>query len=87
MPITFLARKIKIAKVIGKEIIVKAYKLTKSKYEKTEHCLTIQVEINGENKVIFTGSNALKKQIEQVNIKDFPFTTTIENINETYQFT
>lgn len=82
-----LGEKIKIAKVIGKEIIVKAYKLTKSKYEKTEHCLTIQVEINGEDKIIFTGSNALKKQIEQVNIDDFPFITTIENINETYQFT
>lgn len=82
-----LGEKIKIAKVLGKEIIVKAYKITKSKYEKSEYCLTIQIELNGEQKVIFTGSTALKSQIEQVNKDDFPFTTTIENINETYQFT
>lgn len=79
--------KIKIAKVIGKEITVKAYKVTKSKYEKTNHCLTIQIELNGECKVIFTGSTALKSQIEQVSKEDFPFTATIESINETYQFT
>jgi hypothetical protein len=40
----------------------------------------------GENKVIFTGSTMLKKQLEQVNKEEFPFIATIENINDTYQF-
>jgi len=82
-----LGDKIKIAKIIGKEIIVKAYKLTKSKYENTDYCLMIQIELNGESKVVFTGSTALKAQIEQVNKDDFPFATIIQSVNETYQFT
>ncbi len=78
--------KIKISKVIGKEILVKDFKVTESKYEKTTHCLTIQIEMYGENKAIFTGSVMLKKQLEQVKKEDFPFISTIENINDTYQF-
>ena len=83
---TLTGDSIKIAKIIGKEIKVKAFKVTKSKYDKTEHCLTIQIEHCGETKVIFTGSGMLKKQIEQVKKEDFPFLATIECINETYQF-
>ena len=78
--------KIKMSKVIGREILVKDYKITDSKYEKTTHCLTIQIEIGGENKVIFTGSGMLRKQIEQINKADFPFIATIENTNDTYKF-
>ena len=83
---TLTGDSIKIAKVIGKEIVVKGFKVTKSKYEKTEHCLTIQIEHGGETKVIFTGSGMLRKQIEQIDKKDFPFLATIANINDTYQF-
>jgi len=83
---TLTGEKIKIVKVIGKEILVKDFKVTESKYEKTTHCLTIQFELGGENKVIFTGSTMLKKQLEQVNKEDFPFIATIEIINDTYQF-
>jgi RNA-directed DNA polymerase len=84
--VALMGDKIKIAKVIGKEILVKDYKVTESKYEKTAHCLTIQIEIGGEDKVIFTGSGMLKRQIEQIDKENFPFLATIENINETYQF-
>lgn len=84
---SLLGEKIKIAKVIGKEILVKDFKITNSKFEKTNHCLTIQIEIAGEDKVIFTGSGMLKKQIEQIDKEDFPFLSTIESINETYQLT
>lgn len=83
---TLTGEKIKIVKVIGKEILVKDFKVTESKYKKTTHCLTIQFELGGENKVIFTGSTMLKKQLEQVNKEDFPFIATIEIINDTYQF-
>lgn len=83
---TLTGEKIKIAKVIGKEILVKDFKVTDSKYEKTTHCLTIQIEMHGENKVIFTGSTMLKNQIEQIKKEDFPFITTIEINNDTYQF-
>lgn len=78
--------KIKIAKILGKEVLVKDFKLTNSKYEKAKHCLTIQLEVGGETKVIFTGSEMLRRQIEQVDKSDFPFRATIENINDTYQF-
>lgn len=85
-PDNLMGEKIKIAKVLGKEVLVKDFKLTDSKYEKTKHCLTIQVELNGEDKVIFTGSEMLRKQIEQIDKNDFPFIATIANINDTYQF-
>lgn len=78
--------KIKISKVIGKDITVLKFKVTKSKYDKCENCLTIQIEMNGEKKVFFTGSEMLRKQIEQVPESEFPFSTKIEVINETYQF-
>ena len=83
---SLLGEKIKIAKVIGKEIIIKDFKVRASKFEKCKDCLTIQIEIGGEDKVIFTGSGVLKKQIEQVKKEDFPFIATILVINETYQF-
>jgi RNA-directed DNA polymerase len=79
--------KIKISKLLGKEITVKNFKLTDSKFENAKHCLSIQIELAGENKVIFTGSQYLLKQIEQVGKDNFPFETVIENINDTYQFT
>ena len=83
---TLTGEKIKIAKVIDKEIIIKDFKVAESKYEKTTHCLTIQIEMHGENKVIFTGSMMLRKQLEQVKREDFPFIAIIKNINDTYQF-
>jgi len=79
--------KIKISKILDKEIMVKAFKVTESKYDKDKHCLKIQIEISGENKVIFTGSEMLRKQIEQVGEADFPFQTVIKSVEETYQFT
>ena len=77
--------KIKISKVIGKEIVIKDFRIAKSKYDKTDHCLMMQIEIEGQIKVIFTGSTMLKKQIEQINKEDFPIIATIENTENTYQ--
>lgn len=83
---SFLGDKIKIAEVIGKEIIVTDFRLTDSVYKESKQCLTIQIELTGELKVIFTGSSMLCKQISKVLKEDFPFSATIECINKNYQF-
>lgn len=84
---TMTGEKIKIAKIIGKEILVKSYKITESKFDNSKHCLTMQIEFCEENKVLFTGSQYLLKQLQQIKAEDFPFYAKIELINESYQLT
>ncbi len=83
---SLLGEKIKMSKVLGKEIIVLGYKITESKFENSKHCLILQIEIDGEKRVIFTGGLKLKMQLEQVSKEDFPFSGTIVNIDNLYQF-
>ncbi len=77
--------KIKMAKLLNREIQVLDYRLEESKYQ--GKCLCIQIAI-GENKnIVFTGSKVLIETIEQIPKSDFPFTTTIVEENERYEFT
>ena len=81
-------RKIRIAKVLNQEIVVHGYKIDKSKFEKSNsnQCLKLQIEFNNEKRVIFTGSKILAENIQQVPQAGFPFTTTITQEGESYQF-
>lgn len=85
-PESLLGEKIKISKIVGKEIIIKDYKVTESKFQNSRQCLTLQIELEGDTKVVFTGSDMLKRQIELAKKEDFPFSAKIELINESYQF-
>ena len=72
-------QKIKIADVIDKEIVVKNYRVTGSKYsDKTtkKQCLTLQIEIEGKAYVLFTKYK-----------DEMPFITTIQKIDRFYSFT
>jgi hypothetical protein len=86
-PDAFSGKKMSIINIINTEIIVKNYKINKSKFENSKNCLTIEFELNGEDKIVFTGGAYLIKQIEQIKKEDFPFTTKISKINNSYQFT
>ena len=83
----FSGKKISINYVINVEIIVKGFKISKSKFENSRDCLTLEIELNGEDRIMFTGSSTLKKQIEQIKNEDFPFLTKISKLNNSYLFT
>lgn len=85
---SFEGEKIKIDKILNREIVVTDYKIETSKYEKGNgKCLYIQIEFNGDKRVVFTGSISLMDMIQQVPADKLPFKTTIIKENERLQFT
>ena len=86
----FTGDKIKMSKILNREIVVHAYKIEDSKVFKdrgTGKCLCIQISINGEMHIVFTGSSLLQEMIKLIPAEGFPFTTTIMQIDERYKFT
>lgn len=81
--------KIKINKVFNVPITVEAFKITPSKFEKgTGTCLQIQIRIEQQQRVVFTGSASLIDQIQKVPVNKFPFQTTIvRQNNDRFDFT
>lgn len=80
--------KIKISKVLNKEISVLDYKIKPSKYldKGNGKCLYIQAEIDGAKRIIFTGSGVLMDTLELIPKDKFPITTTIIEEDESFQF-
>jgi hypothetical protein len=80
--------KIKIEDVLSKEIEVIGYKINDSKYKKKDNdkVLTLQFKLNGEDRILFTGSNVLMEQIETYK-DELPFLAKIEKVNKFYTFT
>lgn len=83
---TFIGDKVRISKILNKKITVHAFKLGPSKHFKNE-CLQLQIEVNGNKHVCFSGSTKLIEQIQQVPKSGFPFEATIEDDNGMYLFT
>jgi hypothetical protein len=79
--------KIKIEEVLGKEIEVTGYKITDSKYQKTngDKVLTLQFKLEGKDRILFTGSNVLMEQTEKYK-NEIPFFATIIKSNKFYTF-
>jgi hypothetical protein len=86
----FEGDKIKIIKIINREIIVHDFKIEQSKIFKekgTGKCLHLQISVNNEKHIIFTSSCGLIDVIQLIPKTGFPFTTTIIQENERYLFT
>jgi hypothetical protein len=84
----FTGDKIKMSKVLNREIVVLDYKIEDSKYGNgAGKCLYLQIEINDTKHVMFTGSKSLIDMIDQVPKSNFPFRTTIIKENEIPEFT
>lgn len=85
---TFCGEKIKISKILNKLVIVKDYKIDESKFEKSNNdkCLCLQIEVEGENRILFSGSKILISQIQKINKSMLPFTTMIVKENEHFEF-
>lgn len=83
---TFDGDKIPIADVLNREIAVLNYRTGGSKQKAGTKCTTIQIEVDGKHRVIFTGSEVLANQLEKYS-DQLPFMTTIKKINDFYSFT
>lgn len=76
---------IKIGDAIGKDIEVYGYKIGVSKYDSDDTCLTIQLKLDGVDRVIFTGSNVLIDQCERYK-SQMPFETVINKVGKYFIF-
>lgn len=82
----FDGEKIKIFKLLNKEIKVLNYRIVESKFKNSQR-LDLHIEIDGVKYIAFTGSNYLIKTIEQINKEELPFLTVIEKDGESFKFT
>ena len=78
--------KIRISDILGKEIEVIGYKITDSKQKLGTEMLTLQFKLDGEERILFTGSNVLIDQIKEYG-HEIPFLTKIQQVNRFYTFT
>lgn len=64
----FVGDKIKMWDVLNQEIIVHQYRIDESKFKDSNSgkCLSLQIEINNQNRVLFTGSKVLTAMIQKV---------------------
>lgn len=74
--------KIKIEQVLDQEVLVIGYSIRRSKYEKNRSgkCLLLQMEIENERRVLFTGSDVLIEQLEKYG-DHVPFLATVKKID------
>ena len=84
----FTGDKIKISKILNKPITVHDFKISNSKYPEKGNgeCLHLQISVDNEKRSVFTGSRVLSEKIKKVPESGFPFTTTIIEENERYEF-
>lgn len=83
---SFSGEKIKIAKLLNKKIIVEDYKVEDSKYEGKGKCLYLQIQVEGEQRVVFTSGKSLIEALDSVPEGGFPFEATIVEENERLLF-
>jgi hypothetical protein len=82
----FSGDKIKIDRVLNRQIIVHQYKIENSKHNNGK-CLYMQIELDNTKRVLFTGSVVLLDTIQKIPEHNFPFTTTIIRNSEHFEFT
>jgi hypothetical protein len=86
----FEGDKIKMSKILNRQIVVHAFKIEDSKVFKdrgTGKCLHLQISVNNEKHIVFTGATGLLDAIEKIPNDGFPFSTTIKQDAERYLFT
>jgi hypothetical protein len=91
-PVTkiFIGDKMKISKVLNREIIVHDYKIEDSKCFKDRgdgKCLHLQISMDSNKHIVFTSSGGLMEIIQQIPKDDFPFETTIIEEDKRFLFT
>ena len=82
---TFSGDKKRMDEILNKPITVRDYKIIPSKKNQNEKCLHLQIEMDGELFVLFTGSGVLIEQCEKYHDK-IPFNTTVVKIDKYFTF-
>jgi len=84
-----LGEKIKINRIINKEIEVLDYEINESKYQEKSgrECLKLQIRYEDEQRVIFTGSAMLIRTIKKMDKQQLPFSTIITEQDRFFYFT
>lgn len=70
--------KIKIDRILNKKIIVHSYTVCSSKFSNGSGiCVNMQIELDGEKRVVFIGSKNIQNILDQVPKEYFPFEATL----------
>lgn len=85
----FTGAKVGIDVILNKEIIIHDYLIKESRYKEKGNgkCLYLQIELNGEKRVLFTGSGRLMQTIEKIDKSKLPIKTTIIKEFNSLKFT
>ncbi len=85
----FVGEKLKMTKILNKEIKILGYKIKPSKFEnaKNKDCLYLQIEFEGQKRIVFTSGVILINMLDQIPKENFPIDTTISNENDCYELT
>lgn len=83
----FDGEKIKIFKILNKEVKVINYRLVESKFKQAQQRLDLHIELDGVRFIVFTGSISLIKMITQIDKSELPFLTIVEKDGESFKFT
>ena len=77
--------KVRIDDVLNQELVVTGYTVRDSRFSKNASgkYLTLQFEIDGDRRVVFTGSDVLIGQLEKYGDK-IPFAATIKKVDRFY---
>ena len=80
--------KIRIDDVLNLEITILNFSVRASRYSKNRsgNYLTLQLELDGERRVLFTGSDVLIDQLEKY-AKMIPFETVIKKVDKFFTLT
>lgn len=78
--------KIPISDILNKEVTVLRFRVGDSKKREGTKYITIQVEVDGKHRVVFTGSEVLYNQLMKYQ-EHLPFIAIIRKINDFYSFT
>ena len=85
----FEGNKIKMSKLLNKEILVYDFIISDSKVFKEKgsgKCLQLQISLNNEKHVVFTSASGLIEAIEQIPSDEFPFSTVIIEMSDRFKF-
>ena len=79
-------RKLKIAEVFDREIVVIGYRVGPSKYHATNPYMRLQFTLNDELCILCTGSAVLIEQVETYR-EELPFAAIIKQVDRFFTFT
>lgn len=72
--------------VLNQEILILDFKRGVSKFKENARYTTVQFKLDGETRILFTGSEVIADQLDRYK-EHMPFVATIRKINRYYTLT